>query len=1091
MVNDALLNAYVFDFLKKRGYLQTAVLFAEECKNLPLAEATADDPAVSLPAALNIKRPESASLAKTESGSEAAHGSPVSTAASAKQSASPQTVYRVPKANVPIDSATGFLAEWWSVFWDVYAANMDKPLSAAAKQNTSVSEHIRSYASFQQKPGTKKQAAAAAAASAAASTTVNSNGKRNTLHETPEPQADAALPAPVPAKLDMLSAASKRAHLSDSGERSPQSAALVAKYSQTDDFEPLHLATQHTTPNQQTARDSNGVTAFPRGIGVNISPSGGHSLSEDYPGYLSRSFKMVAQSQAATEQPAKVDNRNNGVLPDASNKGAAATDRQKSSSAAASPPTQPNTAQPSVQQKPSSTAPPAHPPFASPVAANALVPQMVPTQIPSNQQPHQTMSSPPVMPANTNANANAATAAANAAGNPFQAIHRLMSPPPPPPPRNLGMVSPMISQANAQNDLRRGSTITIPYGMHGGTPAMTPGMTQQQRVGSVGPQQQQQQHQQNQTQHHHPQHPHGPPMLVRQQTMPVGSNAAVMGNPAMMGLNTADLALHGGPNALAAAMQFMAMANMVGMDPSAAAAAAAQQNALIHSSRSSHPPSTPVANGSGNNNFPATIPSQDIGATDPRSRFNAQWQLQQQSQQQQHQQQMGMAMGQHQTNANAAQQKRSDGPAADILKSAAGSNTNLSQGLSINTMSPLQSSLPPTSLSGLSSAPITSQTSAALATGAPAGAGGGGATGATGAAAAAAAAPGFKKIQQAKATKAKRAAKKSSAKSNSATAANAPSGIHAEGVAKSAADRVPSPHQIRQAAAGAGAGAGTGTGTGIGNGGNSSNSSSKTSGSPAMAIKAAVAMGLAKATNVPATQALPFATVSNPSALSSANRGFPMIPGTMDESDMHGSSFAENAFSTLLSQRASQATLHGGGIGGMATAAGVGSAAGNNGTASGTDLASTIASMNVGDLGLQLNEWLSENAAADTLSEILNMGVTMGAAGATGTAGSGAHVGDNGTSVDASQMLTGYNINDPTAAAAAFSSFITGAPGSSANGNAGLSSALSMPMTLNTLMTIPATAPLGGLGASDPSAASNANGGPVFTSAATAANHNV
>ncbi|KAJ2227624.1 hypothetical protein IWW45_006949, partial [Coemansia sp. RSA 485] len=100
------------------------------------------------------------------------------------------------------------------------------------------------------------------------------------------------LSAPI-ISIDALGS-TKRSRLGDDIDRSPQSAALVAKYSMSDSMDPLQLPEQQ----QQQGSQNRNVTSFPRNLGVNISPGGAHTLSDEYTGFLSRSLRMVAEGKA-------------------------------------------------------------------------------------------------------------------------------------------------------------------------------------------------------------------------------------------------------------------------------------------------------------------------------------------------------------------------------------------------------------------------------------------------------------------------------------------------------------------------------------------------------------------------------------------------------------------------------------------------------------------------------------------------------------------------------------------------------------------------------------------------------------------------
>ncbi|KAJ2510734.1 hypothetical protein GGI11_005371 [Coemansia sp. RSA 2049] len=334
MVHEELLNAYIFDFLKKRGFLQTALLFADECKDLPLAEITSNDPLVSMPPGLGIKGDAISATATAATSAPLASGplghgatskpgsknsstagldtkgslSPASTlptsastasasaadgaggAESRSVTASPQTQHRVPSVNIPINTPSGFLAEWWSIFWDVFAATSDRRPAGP------VADNIRDYVLYQNQKGARRPSNI---------DTLNINGKRFQPQD-PLPGGDSR-DASVGMELDDGIQGVKKTRV-NAGDRSPQSAALVAKYSFADDVEAMGSSStvRQAGPQATILLDgqgnnglsTNGIPAIPRGPGVNISLAGAHVLSEDYTGFLSRSLKVVAENHA-------------------------------------------------------------------------------------------------------------------------------------------------------------------------------------------------------------------------------------------------------------------------------------------------------------------------------------------------------------------------------------------------------------------------------------------------------------------------------------------------------------------------------------------------------------------------------------------------------------------------------------------------------------------------------------------------------------------------------------------------------------------------------------------------------------------------
>ncbi|KAJ1958506.1 hypothetical protein GGI12_004714, partial [Dipsacomyces acuminosporus] len=93
----------------------------------------------------------------------------------------------------------------------------------------------------------------------------------------------------------------------NNGDRSPQSAALVAKYALPENIATFRgteqLNPQATHAGLAAGSGSNngsvGMPTIPRGPGVNIGPAGSHMPSADYTSFLSRSFKMVTEGNAS------------------------------------------------------------------------------------------------------------------------------------------------------------------------------------------------------------------------------------------------------------------------------------------------------------------------------------------------------------------------------------------------------------------------------------------------------------------------------------------------------------------------------------------------------------------------------------------------------------------------------------------------------------------------------------------------------------------------------------------------------------------------------------------------------------------------
>ncbi|KAJ1850453.1 Transcriptional activator flo8 [Coemansia sp. RSA 2703] len=269
MVHEALLNAYVFDFLRKKGFHQTAIHFADECKDLPLLDTSVDEQVEDL-----SKTDEASSKGRSSSPAPAKDDD-----ATLKGSHQNLQQRKMPQVSVPINTPQGFLLEWWSIFWDVFAANSER-------SKTQIPDSIRAYVSHQQGQRHGRRPSTAPA---------HANGKRSALQigeTSPEDTAN-----PLSARIDSIDtqSATKRLRVAEETERSPQSAALVAKYSFTGSMDPLELP--EAQEQDQNGSYTRNAAALPRNLGVNINPGGDHMLSEEYAGFLTRSLKVVAEGQ--------------------------------------------------------------------------------------------------------------------------------------------------------------------------------------------------------------------------------------------------------------------------------------------------------------------------------------------------------------------------------------------------------------------------------------------------------------------------------------------------------------------------------------------------------------------------------------------------------------------------------------------------------------------------------------------------------------------------------------------------------------------------------------------------------------------------
>ncbi|KAI9501115.1 hypothetical protein BX070DRAFT_237152 [Coemansia spiralis] len=1114
MVHEALLNAYVFDFLKKKGFLQTALLFADECKDLPLAETTSDDPLVSMPSSLAPKNdtlldpPVSAVLAaksnsakpgdKSNSVGSDSKGSlspastlPSNTAAKAEKAgdarsltASPQTQHRVPSVNIPINTPNGFLVEWWSIFWDVFAATSERRPGAL------IAEGIREYVQYQNQGGSRRPSSAEA---------LNVNGKRHQSHSTGNSR-EASTGAE---RTDGMQGA-KRARANP--ERSPQSAALVAKYSLSDDIDSIRLgADQHRSNAAANGLHTNGVPTIPRGPGVNISPAGAHVLSEDYTGFLSRSFKMVAENHtssaatAAAQQPSASTavstegntHNSNGLYlslqqqqqqanhPNTSRSEPNATGAQQKDRSSESPLSQDTNILPNqnANNKPGST-------FASPHFSNASIARTVPTQ----QHVGANHMGSPLVPSSS------AAAAAITAGN-IQIIQRLISPPPasygahPQQQQHHSLIgSPVASNAPAMHpDLRRSSTASVLY--------RTPQQPQQQnasplvhasglpRMGSVGPQ---------------------AGAAQRQQQIPSNFTAGMV-TQAMQAsaINPADFAFHSSPATIASAAAAAAAAgNFNGRNPTQAMMAYLQQHNQMgvpsNDTMSGNRPNQQQQQQQMQFQLNAAqfgqqfihVPGMAMSAASENHQIaNVAGAMQDQNQRYMLQLQMQMQQGSNPgtqsgqgNNSSPAQipgEMPSVGAANNKSGNGAESASKVASGIVRQNSVPFASSqanpqqqstasTPPANTKKPAAKPKAKRASKKTAKNTPG-------TAIAGASPVVSAAINADAI----------AAKKALAASGNDSAPNPNQKGGPVAANTGATEDMSPPYSAIPSSTGLGASSSSVTGNNNNIKSNNSGGTSMAGSSPALTIKAS-----SKAANgviIPATNTtanLPNANTGGAGASTSfpANTNTNTLPldlnASQTESDMQASGmtgFGDNAFSALLSQKGNRVTMQGNNAGGSSLP-----------PSSGADLASAINSigsvggMDANDLSLHISEWLNESST-DTLTSILGMGVTMGD-GADNSNGNSGHANNNSAGNDG-QVLSAYgNIGDSAAAAAAaFSSFITNS-GSAGNGVGGFSSALSMP--------------IGGIGTSLASIGSNKgeksnSGGMVFSPATASGNQNM
>ncbi|KAI7826644.1 hypothetical protein BX661DRAFT_27653 [Kickxella alabastrina] len=326
--HETLLKAYIFDYLKKTGFVDTCRNFVEECKDLPIINTAKDSSRANAFTSntSNTHKTSRSSPAETSTAKDSIEGSkkPSSSAVGTPES---DACHHLPSVNVPFDIPNGFLLQWWCIFWDVYAANLERPKFGA------VSERVRAYVQQQQRLKGER---------------VQQTGLCSMLMESALPLHNPTNPsftAPI-IDTDALNPA-KHLRINRDGECSPQSAALIERFSMPSDDDTVRIYDLNRQHQNQTGgarpatqelaaaapapaaapiatRGNNSISEFTRGLGVNISPSGGHTISEEYTGFLSNSLKIVAESQASlgnatANDPAAKESKLNGARTDSSN----------------------------------------------------------------------------------------------------------------------------------------------------------------------------------------------------------------------------------------------------------------------------------------------------------------------------------------------------------------------------------------------------------------------------------------------------------------------------------------------------------------------------------------------------------------------------------------------------------------------------------------------------------------------------------------------------------------------------------------------------------------------------------------------------
>ncbi|CAG8825204.1 12332_t:CDS:2, partial [Gigaspora rosea] len=95
-----LLNAYVYDFLKRSGAIETAKAY--------------------------LREGDFQSVVKNDGTTNSINGTGGSSSDNDNTS--------LPDVDVPVQAPEGFLYEWWTVFWDIYSAKLNRPGTADAQR---------------------------------------------------------------------------------------------------------------------------------------------------------------------------------------------------------------------------------------------------------------------------------------------------------------------------------------------------------------------------------------------------------------------------------------------------------------------------------------------------------------------------------------------------------------------------------------------------------------------------------------------------------------------------------------------------------------------------------------------------------------------------------------------------------------------------------------------------------------------------------------------------------------------------------------------------------------------------------------------
>jgi hypothetical protein len=134
--NEVQLNSYIYDHLLKNGFYQAARGLLNET-TLLLVNGPREESSPNQDSDANSLLPRRATtLKRSQSGMDHPNSSPndkPNGKSPGSSSNSPHNAHSdLPAADIPLKAPGGFLREWWSVFWDIYAARSGRPSSAFA-----------------------------------------------------------------------------------------------------------------------------------------------------------------------------------------------------------------------------------------------------------------------------------------------------------------------------------------------------------------------------------------------------------------------------------------------------------------------------------------------------------------------------------------------------------------------------------------------------------------------------------------------------------------------------------------------------------------------------------------------------------------------------------------------------------------------------------------------------------------------------------------------------------------------------------------------------------------------------------------------